>query len=217
MGVFKRFTNTFRSKINAVLNNIENPIESLDLQIQDANEQFNKAKTLSAQVIGNANRLKIELEKANKERNDLESKVEIAIKGGNEEFAKQIIERKLKADAKVSDLLRRSGDANDRAEKVKAELLEHESKLIDLRDYRAEAISRYNTAKVTRQLNEMPNADSNLDTTHIEDMIQKEEDYAYGLNDINESSSETSFEKTYTSVSVEAELAKYKEQFSKSE
>ena len=53
MGVFTRMSNMIKGKVNATLDNLENPIELLDQKIRDMEEQLSKAKTSSADVIGN--------------------------------------------------------------------------------------------------------------------------------------------------------------------
>lgn len=215
MGLMRRFANTIRGKANALLDSVENPVQSLDLKIRDANDEYLKAKSLTAQVIGNANRIKTDLEKANKERNDLEKNIQNAFTAGNEDLAKRLIAKKLKADAKVSDLLQRSNAAADRADKAKSDLLSLEDKLLDLKDYRSDAKSRFNTAKVTTKLNQMQGINSDIDTTNIEDMIQREEDKAYGLDEISKASNEVTLAKAIDDVAVTAEFAKYKAEFNK--
>ena len=215
MGVFKRFTNTVRAKVNAALNSVENPVESLDLQIRDVKEQYDKAKSLTAEVVGNAKRLKIDLEKANKERTDLEAKLKIVFESGQDALAKEIIQRKIKLDSKISSLLQRTADAEERSEKALKDLRAFEQKYLDLKDYRADAVSRYNTAKVTTNLSKIQDTNTDIDMTDIEDMIQKEEDYAYGLSAVNEVNAELTFNGAVDLAAVEAEYAKYKEQFGK--
>lgn len=216
MGVMKRLMNTVRGKTNAILNGIENPVQSLDLQIDDVTDKYGKLKTLSAHVIGNAKRIQLNLEATTKERNSIESKIETALNSGRDDLAKPLIERKIKLDAKITDFLAKSADADARVEVVKKDLKAYEDKLNDMKDYRTDAVSRYNTAKITTELNKVSNSKGeSIDTTRIEDMIRKEEDYAYGLDTLNKESSDVSFNDALMSVSVDEELAKYKEKFNK--
>ena len=44
MGVFTRMSNMIKGKVNATLDDLENPIELLDQKIRDMEEQLSKAK-----------------------------------------------------------------------------------------------------------------------------------------------------------------------------
>ena len=54
MGIFTRMTNMFKAKVNATLDDMEDPIELLDQKIKDMTEQLNNAKINSANIIGNS-------------------------------------------------------------------------------------------------------------------------------------------------------------------
>ena len=57
MGIFSRMSNMIKAKVNNTLDEMENPIELLDQKLRDMEEQFNKAKLNSAQILGNVHEI----------------------------------------------------------------------------------------------------------------------------------------------------------------
>lgn len=98
MGVFTRISNIFKAKVNNALDEVENPIELLDQKLRDMEDQLSKAKLNSAQIIGNAHEIKKRLDTAEKEVQDYEDKVKLALSKNNEDLAKRALQRKLEAD-----------------------------------------------------------------------------------------------------------------------
>ena len=96
MGVFTRMSNMIKGKVNATLDDLENPIELLDHKIRDMEEQLSKAKTNSAEVIGNVKLIERNMNEAKKLSDDLDGKVKLALSKGNEELAKEALRRKRK-------------------------------------------------------------------------------------------------------------------------
>ena len=90
MGIFKRVSNIFRSKVNSALDSVENPIELLDQKVRDMEESLNKAKISSAQILGSVHETKKKMENAEAEVKDYDDKVKLALSKNNEELAKKI-------------------------------------------------------------------------------------------------------------------------------
>lgn len=57
MGIFSRMSNMIKAKVNNSLDEMENPVELLDQKLRDMDEQFNKAKLSSAQILGNVHEI----------------------------------------------------------------------------------------------------------------------------------------------------------------
>ena len=78
MGIFSRMSNMIKAKVNNSLDEMENPVELLDQKLRDMDEQFNKAKLSSAQILGNVHEIEKKLDSAKKESEDYDQKVRLA-------------------------------------------------------------------------------------------------------------------------------------------
>ena len=122
MGVFTRMSNMIKGKVNATLDDLENPIELLDQKIRDMEEQLSKAKTNSAEVIGNVKLIEKNMNEVKKLSDDLDRKVKLALSKGNEELAKEALRRKVEADKKYETLKQNHATASAQAEALKKNL-----------------------------------------------------------------------------------------------
>lgn len=216
MGVFSRMSNMIKGKVNATLDDLENPIELLDQKIRDMQEQLSKAKTNSAQVIGNVKVLEKNMNEAKKLSDDLDGKVKLALSKGNEALAKEALRRKVEADKKYESLKENHATASAQAEALKKNLAALEAEIEKTKSYRDEAAARYSTAKASKKVNEvLSDVQTKSNTIQIDDIerkIAKEEAAAQGLGDLrNVDDFDSQFE-SLNEVDLDAELEKYKSQ-----
>lgn len=215
MGVFKRISNMVKGKVNAALDDMENPIELLDQKIRDMEESLNKAKISSAQVLGNVHEIEKKLETAKKESAEYDQKVKLAMSKGNEDLAKRALQRKLDADKRVQTLTASYTQAKQNAEVLKKNLKELEDNIEKTRSYRDEAAARSNNADAAQKVNEiLANVQTKNDSINIDNIerkIARKEAMANGLGDLKEIDDlDSEFEALQSSVDLDAELAKYK-------
>ena len=216
MGVFTRMSNMIKGKVNATLDNLENPIELLDQKIRDMQGQLSKAKTNSAQVIGNVKVIEKNMNEAKKLSDDLDGKVKLALSKGNEELAKEALRRKVEADKKYESLKENYATASAQAEALKKNLAALEAEIEKTKSYRDEAAARYSTAKASKKVNEVlsdvQTKSNTIQIDNIERKIAKEEAAAQGLGDLrNVDDFDSQFE-SLNEVDLDAELEKYKSQ-----
>lgn len=215
MGVFSRISNMFKAKVNNALDEAENPIELLDQKIRDMEENLNKAKLSSAQVLGNVRETEKKMVASQNESKDWEEKVKLAVSKGNDDLAKRALERKLDADKKHLSLQSSYKEASGKAEFLKKNLKELEDEIQKTRSYRDEAAARINNAEASKQVNEiLANVQTKTNSIKIDDIerkIQKKEALAEGLGDLKQVDSlENEFEALGGTTDLDAELAKYK-------
>ncbi|MBU3229205.1 PspA/IM30 family protein [Clostridium algidicarnis] len=215
MGVFSRVSNMFKAKVNNALDEAENPIELLDQKIRDMEENLNKAKLSSAQVLGNVREIEKKMVAAQNESKDWEEKVKLAVSKGNDDLAKRALERKLDADKKYLSLQSSYTEASSKAEFLKKNLKELEDEIQKTRSYRDEVAARINNAEASKQVNEiLANVQTKTNSIKIDDIerkIQKKEAIAEGLGDLKQVDSlENEFEALEGTPDLDAELAKYK-------
>lgn len=207
----------FKAKVNNALDEMENPIELLDQKIRDMEENLNKAKLSSAQVLGNVHEIEKQMAAAQKDSKDWEEKVKLAVAKGNDDLAKRALERKLDADKKHVSLQNSYNEASAKAELIKKNLRALEDEIQKTRSYRDEAAARMNNAEASKQVNEiLANVQTKTNSIKIDDIerkIQRKEALAEGLGDLKQVDSlENEFEALGSTTDLDAELAKYKNQ-----
>lgn len=215
MGMFKRLSNIFRSKVNNALDEVENPIELLDQKIRDMEESLNTAKLSSAQILGNVHEVEKKMVEAKRSSEEFDEKVKLALSKGNEDLAKKALAKKLEADKSYSSLKVSYDDAQKKATAIKSKLKDLQDEIEKTRSYRDEAAARFNNAEASKKVNEiLANVDTGSNKINLDDIerkIQKKESIAEGLEDLREDNSlEKEFEKL-NETNLDEELKKYKQ------
>lgn len=213
MGVFTRISNMMKAKTNAVLDDMENPVELLDQKIRDMEKAFNEAKRSSAQIFGNLKETEKKMAEAKSQSEDYDNKVKLAMSKGNEELAKKALRLKLDSDKKYESLKTSYEGQRVKVDALKNNLNELQKELDKTRSYRDEAVARLNNAEASKQINEvMANVQSKSNSINIDDIerkIAKKETYAEGLSELKTKSLEDEFDEM-EALSLDEELAKYK-------
>ncbi|MDS0528002.1 PspA/IM30 family protein [Clostridium sp. SHJSY1] len=216
MGIFSRMSNMVRAKVNNTLDEVENPIELLDQKVRDMEEQLNKAKLNSAQILGNVHAVEKKMALAQKESADFDQKVKLAMAKGNEELAKRALAKKVESDKKYSTLKATYETSKVQAETIKKNLKALQEEIEKTRSYRDEAAARYSSAQAAKKVNEVladvKTKTNSIQIDNIERKIAKEESMAQGLGDLREVDDfESEFAKL-DDVDLDLELQKYKSQ-----
>ena len=212
MGIFSRMSNMIKAKVNNTLDEMENPIELLDQKLRDMEEQFNKAKLNSAQILGNVHEIEKKLNLAKKESADYEEKIKLALSKGNEDLAKKALARKVEIDKKVSSLQSSYDNSKIQADALKANLRSLEEEINKTRNYRDEAAARFSNAEASQKVNEVlanvQTKNNSIQLDSIERKIQRKESLAQGLGELKDLDNfDSEFEKL---DEVDLELEKYK-------
>lgn len=214
MGIFSRMSNMIKAKVNNTLDEMENPIELLDQKLRDMEEQFNKAKLNSAQILGNVHEIEKKLNLAKKESADYEEKIKLALSKGNENLAKKALARKVEIDKKVSSLQSSYDNSKIQADALKANLRSLEEEINKTRNYRDEAAARFSNAEASQKVNEVlanvQTKNNSIQLDSIERKIQRKESLAQGLGELKDLDNfDSEFEKL-NEVDLDLELEKYK-------
>lgn len=214
MGIFNRMSNMIKGKVNSTLDEMENPIELLDQKLRDMEEQFNKAKLNSAQILGNVHEIEKKLNLAKKESADYEEKIKLALSKGNEDLAKKALARKVEIDKKVSSLQSSYDNSKIQADALKANLRSLEEEINKTRNYRDEAAARFSNAEASQKVNEVlanvQTKNNSIQLDSIERKIQRKESLAQGLGELKDLDNfDSEFEKL-DEVDLDLELEKYK-------
>jgi Phage shock protein A (IM30), suppresses sigma54-dependent transcription len=214
MGIFSRMSNMIKAKVNNSLDEMENPVELLDQKLRNMDEQFNKAKLSSAQILGNVHEIEKKLDSAKKESEDYDQKVRLALSKGNEELAKRALAKKVETDKKAASLQASYDNAKIQADTLKANLRALEEEITKTRSYRDEAAARFANAEASQKVNEVlanvQTKNNSIQIDSIERKIQRKESLAQGLGELRDLDDFDSEFKKLDEVDLDLELAKYK-------
>lgn len=203
-----------KAKVNNSLDEMENPVELLDQKLRDMDEQFNKAKLSSAQILGNVHEIEKKLDSAKKESEDYDQKVRLALSKGNEELAKRALAKKVETDKKAASLQASYDNAKIQADTLKANLRALEEEITKTRSYRDEAAARFANAEASQKVNEVlanvQTKSNSIQIDSIERKIQRKESLAQGLGELRDLDDFDSEFKKLDEVDLDLELAKYK-------
>ena len=174
MGIFLRMSDMIKAKVNNTLDEMENPIELLDQKLRDMEEQLNKAKLSSAQILGNVHEIEKKLDVAKKESEDFDQKVKLALSKGNEELAKRALAKKVETDKKISSLQVSYDNAKVQADTLKENLRSLEEEITKTRNYRDEAAARFANAEASQKVNEvLANVQTKSNSIQIDSIERK--------------------------------------------
>lgn len=214
MGIFSRMSNMIKAKVNNTLDEMEDPIELLDQKLRDMEEQFNKAKLNSAQILGNVHEIEKKLNLAKKESADYEEKIKLALSKGNEDLAKKALARKVEIDKKVSSLQSSYDNSKVQADTLKSNLRSLEEEIEKTRNYRDEAAARFSNAEASQKVNEVlanvQTKNNSIQIDSIERKIQRKESLAQGLGELKDLDNFDSEFAKLDEVDLDLELEKYK-------
>lgn len=216
MSFFSRLGNIISGKANKVLDQVENPIEQMDLAIRKREEAINKAKLESASFIGSISQKKNEAEALKQKIAQYEEGIRKALAAEDEEKATTFLVKKKALDQDLQSLMTTISTLQASAEKVKGSVSTLEREVNELKSKKSELSARYATAKAQTKVNEIltdVNKDSHISMTDIEQKVKDAENYAQGLeafkaNDVDADLSE--YLKEDSSTSLKDELDQYR-------
>ena len=93
MSIWNRIGLVFKSNVNAAISKAEDPEKILDQLLVDMREQFIKAKKQVAMAIADEKRLYAKMNQSKKSAGEWEKKAMLALSKGNEELAREALQR----------------------------------------------------------------------------------------------------------------------------
>lgn len=151
MSVLKRLSNLIRSNVNDALDKAEDPKKILDQTILDMQKEHQKAKKMLLETVTLQKQAERQAKDYRKSANDWESKAMSALKGGNEDLARQALEEKQKYDELATEAEAGLSQQLAYTDELKKNLSMLEAKIEEAKKRRDELVARLNAAELKKK------------------------------------------------------------------
>ena len=154
MGVLSRMSTIFKSKMNAALDKVEDPRQTLEYSYQRQLQMLQDVKRGLADVVASKKRIELQAEKVKQQADTLEAEAKEALGAGREDLARSALERKAMLVAQIDGLQKQIADLQ--AEQNKLTLAEQRlsTKVDSFRTQKEVIKAQYTAAQATVRVGE---------------------------------------------------------------
>lgn len=154
-GIIKRFGDIMSANLNALLDKAEDPEKMIDQYLRNLESDLGKVKAETASVMAEETKCKRELDECNADIEKMQRYAEKAIVAGNDNDARQFLEKKQQLVSKQTALQQSYDLAHGNAEKMKEMHDKLVSDMSDLQARRDAIRAKIAVAKTQERLNKV--------------------------------------------------------------
>lgn len=155
MGIITRFKDIMAANINALLDKCEDPEKMIDQYLRNLESDLGKVKAETASVMADEKRAKRELDECNAEIEKFQNYAVKAVEAGNDDDARQFLEKKNQLVAKQTSLQQTYDLAFANATKMRQMHDKLVKDIDELNDRRDAIKAKMAVAKTQQRLNEI--------------------------------------------------------------
>ncbi len=217
--MFERLSQLFRAFCNAVLGRMEDPSIMLEQTYQDLQNNLIQVRQAVAQAIATEKQLEQTLQKNKDQAETWQNRAAMAVQQGNDELAKQALQRKTQYAQAATDLEVQLKSQRETVMKLRQQLTDLEAEVQKAYTKKQVLIARDKAAQATSKANEILSKTSSSGAMSViekmETKVQEREARAAALSDLSGDNLEKQFKNLEHKTDVDMELLALKQQMGK--
>ncbi|MBD5551974.1 MAG: PspA/IM30 family protein [Lachnospiraceae bacterium] len=221
MGVLSRFKDIMAANVNALLDKAEDPQKMIDQYLRDLENDLGKVKAETASMMAEEKAAKRELDECNEEIAKMADYAKKAVTAGNDNEAKQFLQKKSELSEKLETLQKKYDIAVANSAQMRQMHDKLESDIASLRGRKETLKAKAQIAETQAKINKMGSSSSQAGATmaafdRMENKINKMLDEQDAMEQLNKGAVDSTeelmkkYDKETKESDVDAELAALK-------